>query len=210
MPLDYAKYARYIHPENLDENAPDWEEKQMPGRCISIRLNPQCPSRNILSVWLNFLRLQAYPRIFSFIKAHALLNCFKREKLSDDTIMANQADIDAGFKLYKGVEQSNEMGLSPYLLKMYDDVFMPILKPYDGVSRDEILKQYYIARHKPMSPEVLRLEIIPQLEAVGLIYQEEGERRKMLVFPTMSHTYNKPIVDAAASATAPCVSLTGG
>jgi hypothetical protein len=29
LPLDYTKYARYIHPENLDENAPDREEKQM-------------------------------------------------------------------------------------------------------------------------------------------------------------------------------------
>src|SRR5688572_5990361 len=89
------------------------------------------------------------------------------------------------------------MGLSPYLLKMYDDVFMPILDPHEGVSREEILKQYYKARHKPLSPEVLRLEILPQFEAVGLIYQEEGERRKMLVYPTVSHTYNKSIIDAA-------------
>jgi hypothetical protein len=135
-----------------------------------------------------------YPRIFSFIKAHALLNCFNRDKVSQDTIMANQTDIDAGFELYKGIGQSNEMGLSPYILKIYDDVFMPILNPNRGVSRDEILKQYYKARHKSISPEVLRLEILPQLEAVGLIYQEEGERRKMLVYPTESHTYNKSII----------------
>ena len=141
-----------------------------------------------------------FPRIFSFIKAHALLNCFNRQKVSEDTILADQTDIDAGIQLYKGIEQANEMGLSPYLLSMYDDVFMPILNPYVGVSREEILKQYYKARHKPMSPEVLRLEIIPQLEAVGLIYQEEGERRKMLVYPTVSHTYNKSIIDAANAA----------
>jgi hypothetical protein len=120
-----------------------------------------------------------YPRIFSFIKAHALLNCFNREKVSEDTIMANEKDIDAGFQMYKGIGQSNEMGLSPYVLKIYDDVFMPILNPNQGVSREDILKQYYKARHKSISPEVLRLEILPQLEAVGLIYQEEGERRKM-------------------------------
>ncbi|HEX6253812.1 MAG TPA: hypothetical protein VFZ55_06295 [Nitrososphaera sp.] len=151
-----------------------------------------------------------YPRIFSFIKAHALLNWFNREKLSEDTIMANEKDIEAGFSLYKGIEQSNEMGLSPYMLKMYDDVFMPILKPNEGVSRDEILKQYYKAKHKPISPEVLRLEILPQLEAVGLIYQEEGERRKMLVYPTVSHTYNKSLVEAAEEpAAAVCVSDRG-
>ena len=143
-----------------------------------------------------------YPRIFSFIKAHALLNCFNREKVSDDTILANEKDIEAGITLYKGIEQSNEMGLSPYLLKIYDDVFMPILDPHQGVSREDILKQYYKARHKSISPEVLRLEILPQFEAVGLIYQEEGERRKMLVYPTVSHTYNKSLVDAAKAAAA--------
>ena len=136
-----------------------------------------------------------FPRIFSFIKAHALLNCFNRTKLSDDTIQADEKDIDAGFAIYKGIEQSNEMGLSPYILKIYDDAFMPILDPQEGVSREDILKQFYKARHKPMSPEVLRLEVIPQLEAVGLIYQEEGERRKMKVYPTVSHTYNKLIFE---------------
>jgi hypothetical protein len=138
-----------------------------------------------------------YPRMFSFIKAHALLNCFNREKVSDDIILANETDIEAGIRLYKGIEQSNEMGLSPYLLKIYDDVFMPILDPHEGVSREDILKQFYKARHKPLSPEVLRLEILPQFEAVGLIYQEEGERRKMLVYPTVSHTYNRSIVVVA-------------
>lgn len=141
-----------------------------------------------------------YPRIFVFIKAHALLNCFNRQKLSEDTIMANEKDIEAGLALYKGIEQANEMGLSPYLLRIYDDVFMPILDPHQGVSREDILKQYYKARHKPISPEVLRLEILPQFEAVGLIYQEEGDRRKMLVYPTVSHTYNKSIIDAANAA----------
>jgi hypothetical protein len=85
---------------------------------------------------------------------------------------------------------------------MYDDVFMPILKVSEGVSREDIHKQYYKARHKPISPEVLRLEILPQFEAVGLIYQEEGERRKMLVYPTVSHTYNKSIVEAAEATAA--------
>jgi hypothetical protein len=151
-----------------------------------------------------------YPRIFSFIKAHCLLNCFNREKVSDDTILANEKDIDAGFALYKGIEQSNEMGLSPYILKIYDDAFKPILSVHDGVSREDILRQHYKARHKPMSPEVLRLEIIPQLEAVGLIYQEEGERRKMLVYPTVTHTYNSDIVNAGSTPVVAPVCVSNG
>jgi hypothetical protein len=41
------------------------------------------------------------PRIFGFIKAHALLNSFHREHNERaDTIIANEADIEAGFALY--------------------------------------------------------------------------------------------------------------
>ena len=60
-----------------------------------------------------------FQRVIALIKAHTLLNCFKREKKEGkpDTILASQADIDAGFKLYKEIEESNELGLSPYLYK---------------------------------------------------------------------------------------------
>ncbi len=51
------------------------------------------------------------PRIFCLIKAHALLNCFNREKNEKaDTIIATEADIDAGFNLYKEVESSKNIG----------------------------------------------------------------------------------------------------
>ncbi|HEX2472356.1 MAG TPA: hypothetical protein VHJ59_06365, partial [Nitrososphaera sp.] len=137
-----------------------------------------------------------FPRIFSFIKAHALLNCFKREKKDgrNDTILANDADIDAGFALYKEVELSNELGLSPYIFRIYVDVVAPLLS-YDGmgggVTREDIIKQYYKVRHKMLSPDILRKEILPQLEIVGLIRQEPDENKKsrMLVYPTVSTTY---------------------
>jgi hypothetical protein len=43
-----------------------------------------------------------------------------------------------------------------------------------------------------LSPDVLRKEILPQLEIVGLIRQEPDENKKsrMLVYPTVSTTYN--------------------
>jgi hypothetical protein len=138
-----------------------------------------------------------FPRIFSFIKAHVLLNCFNREKIDSHTIMATIVDIDAGFALYKEVELSNELGLSPYIFRIFVDVIAPLLS-YDGigkgVSREEIMRKHYEIRYKTLSPETLKREIIPQLELVGLILQEPDpdDKRKLLIYPTVS----TPIISA--------------
>jgi hypothetical protein len=135
-----------------------------------------------------------FPRILSFIKAHALLNCFNREKKEGkpDTIMAIQADIDAGIKLYKEIEQSNELGLSPYIFGIYVDVIAPLLSESyningEGVSKEDILKKYYEVRHKMLSPDTLK-NVLLQLEAVGLLRQEadKGDKRRILFYPTVS------------------------
>jgi hypothetical protein len=49
-------------------------------------------------------------------------------------------------------------------------------------------------RHKMLSPETLKREIIPQLEIVGLIAQEPDpdEKRRLLIYPTVS----TPIISA--------------
>jgi hypothetical protein len=133
-----------------------------------------------------------FPRIFSFIKAHALLNCFNRTRLEGkpDTILATQADIDAGFDLYSKIELSNELGLSPYIYEIFSDVFVPLLDNVKvngiGVTREDILKKHYEVRHKTLSPESLKREIIPQLELVGLIFQKPDpvDKRRMLIYPT--------------------------
>jgi hypothetical protein len=140
-----------------------------------------------------------FPRIFSFIKAHALLNCFTRDQNDEraDTIMATQADIEAGFALYKEIELPNELGLSPYIFKIFTDVIAPLLS-YDGISkgvtREDIIKKHYEVRYKMLSPETLKREIIPQLEIVGLIAQEPDpdDKRKLLIYPTVS----TPIISA--------------
>lgn len=140
-----------------------------------------------------------FPRIFSFIKAHTLLNCFNRDKPEgkQDTIIATQIDIDAGFALYKEIELSNELGLSPYIFKIFVDVIVPLLS-YDGiqkgVTRGDIIRKHYEVRHKMLSPETLKREIIPQLEIVGLIVQEPDpdDKRRLLIYPTVS----TPIISA--------------
>jgi Bifunctional DNA primase/polymerase, N-terminal len=137
-----------------------------------------------------------FPRIFNLIKGHALLNCFNRERIKPDTIIATYADIEAGFKLYKYIERSNELGLSPYIHTIYEDVILPLLRKLtrdsegeaiEGLSKEKIIKRHYEVRHKPLSPEMLK-SILLQLESVGLVKQEPdpNDRRKTLVYPTVS------------------------
>ena len=106
------------------------------------------------------------PRIFGFIKGHALLNCFNRKKKEEekpDTIIATQSDIDAGFALYKEIEESNELGLSPYIYKIYSEVIKPNLNAI-GLSRKEIRSQYFSVFHKFLAPK-FEDSVIEQIES---------------------------------------------
>jgi hypothetical protein len=97
------------------------------------------------------------------------------------TIIATDIDIDAGFRLYKEIETSNEIGLSPYVYQIFVDAIAPLLfiDGIDkGVKREEIVKKYYEVRHKILSPQTLKRDIIPQLEIVGLIRQEPDPDNK--------------------------------
>ena len=56
-------------------------------------------------------------RLIALIKACALLNCFTREKLSDNRIKATDEDLENGFRLYNVIALPNELGISP---EIYD------------------------------------------------------------------------------------------
>jgi hypothetical protein len=140
------------------------------------------------------------PRIFSFIKAHALLNAFNRDKVvngkpaaESTTIIATKADIEAGFALYKEIEESNELGLSPYILKIYKEVIEPDLDPINGLSRKDIRSKYYKLFHKALLPK-LEESVFTQLESAGLIQQEPDpkDKRKMLVYHPVSGNISPP------------------
>jgi hypothetical protein len=131
------------------------------------------------------------PRIFSFIKALALLNCFNREKKDgkNDTIIATQADIDAGFALYNEIGESNELGLSPYIYDIYKEVIEPLIAGIvvgvnddEGATREQILKKFYSKKHKSIHPGRIK-DILLQLEAEGLIVQkpDPSDKRRTLV-----------------------------
>jgi hypothetical protein len=129
-----------------------------------------------------------FPRIFSFIKTHALFNAFNREKPEGkpDTIIANEKDIEAGFALYKEIEQSNELGLSPFIYRIYKEVIEPQLDSAIGLSRKKIRSKYHSVFHKTLTTK-FEDSILMQMEAAGLITQEPDpdDKRKMLVYPTV-------------------------
>ncbi len=86
-------------------------------------------------------------RLLAIIKAHAMLN-FMYRKREGDTIIVNDDDIEAGFRLYYAVSKANEIGLFPELFSVYEKI-----KPYfndGGLTILEFQSAYYREFFKPL------------------------------------------------------------
>jgi len=135
-----------------------------------------------------------YPRLLRLIKAATLLNCFNREGERLGTIVANEKDVEEGFNLYEKVARSNELGLSPEIYRIFEEIILPLSTSEKiGVNRKQISQEYFRQYHRPLAGIRLRQEILPALEAAGLISQEPdpNDRRQMLVYPTVAHTISE-------------------
>jgi len=152
-------------------------------------------------------------RIISLIQAFALLNVWHRKRTEDNDIYADESDVQAAFELYGEIEESQELGIPPYVYLIYRDVIKPLFleknqKTVDpvGVSRKEIMRKHFEVFGRSIPEYLLKQEVIPALESSGLIYQEpdENDRRRMLIFCTdNTHspdqlTYRERILDALA------------
>lgn len=121
-------------------------------------------------------------RLLAIIKAHALLNFMHRERVGDSIIVSDE-DVEAGFKLYYGISEANELGLSPELFNIYSK-----LKPHfndDGLNLIEFQAAYYKAFHKPIGYDSAR-KTLKTLCSVGLLTEktDPNDRRmpKYFVF----------------------------
>ncbi len=125
-----------------------------------------------------------FPRLISLIKSYALLNWAHRESLPNKKIRANSEDIEAGFRLYNQIAKQNELGLSPHIYEIHRKVIRPNLNPDIGLHRKTIQQEYFRAYHRALPDEKLRREILPSLEAAGLILQDldPNDRRRRLVY----------------------------
>lgn len=137
-----------------------------------------------------------FTHLQQLIKVIALLNLWHR-KHSDGSIMANQSDIDQAFELWEQLAQSQNLGIPPTAIHFYKTYILPTfydlvaahpnIDPYSlGVSREQLSREYLHLEKSTLPETYLRKEILPQLEASGLIIQqvpEVGDRRTKLIYP---------------------------
>lgn len=126
-----------------------------------------------------------FGRIISLIKACALLNVYTRSKVENDpsTIDATEADINAAFELYQDIATPNEMGLSPYIWQVFEEVLQPAFKPTAGsLTIAQAQRHYHAYFHKPISNSALS-DVLQQLESANLIelQQDPEDKRKRII-----------------------------
>lgn len=133
--------------------------------------------------------------LLSIIKCIALLNVwFRRDE--NGNIVANQTDIDQGFEIWQKINKSQELNIPPYTYEFYKKFILPIYVEKnighqsvndEGVSRKEIIKRHYELEQRLPNDDILRRQILPMLEAAGLITQEKdpNDKRNKLIFPQL-------------------------
>lgn len=137
-----------------------------------------------------------FTHLQQLIKVIALLNLWHR-KQTDGSLVANQSDIDQAFELWEQLAQSQNLGIPPTAIHFYKTYILPIfydlvtahpnVDPYNiGISREQLSREYLHLEKSTLPETYLRKEILPQLEASGLIIQqvpEVGDRRTKLIYP---------------------------
>lgn len=143
-------------------------------------------------------------RFTGLVKLFALLNLWFREK-REDSIVANEDDINEAAVLWELISESQEYGLPPYALKFYKDL---ILKPSLGIgksndievetldgkmglSKKDITSNHYSIYGRHLSVWELTQKYLPMLESSGLIevVRSMEDKRVQLIYPIID--FNK-------------------
>jgi hypothetical protein len=138
-------------------------------------------------------------RLIALVKAFALLNLWFRNK-DGSTVIANETDIEEAFKVWDTISESQELGLPPYIYQLYQEVIVPAYREKNkgrdegfkqvtgqvGLTKQDIIRKHYEVYGRFVPDWQLRQQIIPMLEATGLIVQEQdpNDKRKILIYPT--------------------------
>lgn len=137
-------------------------------------------------------------RLINIIKTFALFNFWFRER-EGDVIIATEADIQEGVKLWGKIAESQDYNLPPFVYELYQEIILTAWNARDegnisgikpGLTRQEIIKKHYEVYRRPLQIWLLRMQILPMLESAGLISQEKdpNDARKYLVYPTLPLT----------------------
>ena len=128
-------------------------------------------------------------RIISIIKTIALLNVWYRE-LNNKNIYVSRNDIDNALSLYSNIAENQDLGISSYLYQIYKEVirqcyFDKVDNDIDideGMSYQDILNYHHKVKGFKMDHSYLRQNVIPELEACGLIEKVYiGNKVKLLL-----------------------------
>jgi hypothetical protein len=154
-------------------------------------------------------------RLVSLAQALALFNLWHRKKDAEGNIYVNEEDIENAFAIYGEIAECQELGIPPYLHQMFKDIIEPLyleknseckggegtLERYSeyrsgegtpkGLARKEIIARHFDVYGRPLPEWLLRQEILPTLESVGLVFEEEdpdNRRRKLIYVGTPTPT----------------------
>ncbi len=121
-------------------------------------------------------------KIISLAKTLALLNLWQRKTEEEGVIKAIPEDFGKALDLWGSIADSQQLNLPPYLLDVYNKVFIPLWDKLEGLSMSEITRQYYKTYGCVISPKKLKSEILPMLESAGLIIEEPDpiDKRRVL------------------------------
>jgi len=134
-------------------------------------------------------------RLMALIKVLALLNYMHRKVERNGEwiiIYASEKDVEAAFQLYEQVAEPQELNLSPFVYEVYKQVIVPLAKekilnndPAPGPTRIEICRKFLEIFGRPLQRVILDRDILPALEASGLISIEPHpqDRRVSIIKP---------------------------
>jgi hypothetical protein len=144
-------------------------------------------------------------RIMALIKVLALLNYNHRrmEKERDGVVIyASGKDVENALRLWDEISEPQEYNLSPFLLQVLRQVIEPITREkllsnseVLGATKLEICKKFLEVFGRPLNRVVLERDILPALEASGLISVEPHpqDKRKVIIIPTMVKELNDTV-----------------
>ncbi len=130
-------------------------------------------------------------RFIAFVRMFALLNMWFRER-KGNCIVAGETDVQEAMELWRILSKSQEYNLPPYVYDLYKDVILPAFHEKNGnenitlgLTKKDISKKHQSVHGRFLEDWRLRQQIIPMLEASGLIEQEPDamDKRKILIFP---------------------------
>lgn len=137
-------------------------------------------------------------RVMDLAKVFALLNLWHREREGAELI-ASAEDVAEAITLWRAIAPSQELGVPPYVLQVFEDVFVPLWREQEGMNletldgsgvpgltRQDIAQKHFQVYERPLPDWQLRQQVLPMLEVAGKIVQRANatDKRQMLIYPT--------------------------